>query len=195
MPESRNQTTRQPRRADKALRGPLRRVLPLLALALSALALTLPAAASADLEICPEGTTAGKCENPQGLAVDFETGRLYVADQGNRRVDVFEASGTFAFAFGWGVADGTPELQSCGPQATLPTADCLKGLGGGGAGALDDLSEVAVDNDPASPSHHDLYVLDGRRIQKFDPEGNFLLTFGGGEIGRASCRERVSECV
>jgi hypothetical protein len=184
MRQARVPATRQPRRTEEVRRGPLSLGLPLLVLALCGLALSLPAAASADLSICSAGTTAGKCENAQGLAIDFETGRLYVADRGNRRVDVFEdgPEHKFAFAFGWGVANGEPELQSCGPQATPPTANCLKGLGGGGAGALDELSEVAVDNDPASPSQHDVYVLDGKRIQKFDDEGSFLLTFGGGVI-------------
>ncbi|HEX4668998.1 MAG TPA: hypothetical protein VH275_03370 [Solirubrobacterales bacterium] len=191
MPAS-SPTTRQPRRTAKILRGPLRHGLALLALALSALAFALPASASADVGICSAGTGAGKCENAQGLAVDSETGRLYVADAGNNRVDVFEdgPEHTFAFAFGWGVANGASELQSCGPQATPPTANCLKGLASGGAGAFNGtanvfsgaMTDIAVDNDPTSPSQHDVYVLDGRRVQKFDPQGNFLLTFGGGVI-------------
>jgi hypothetical protein len=151
--------------------------------AASAMSLALAATAVADVTICSAGSAAGQCENPQGVAVDTETGRLYVADRGNRRIDVFDPGPghAFAFGFGWGVANGAPELQSCGPKAT-PPANCQKGLGGGGAGAMEGITDIAVDNDPASPSHQDVYVLDGRRIQKFDSEGNFILTWGGGVI-------------
>jgi hypothetical protein len=157
--------------------------------AVLALSLVLISAAAADVNICGPGSGAGQCENAQGVnsqsvAVDAETGRLYVADRGNNRVDVFQpGSGhAFAFAFGWGVANGNPEPQSCGPQATPPTANCLKGLTGGGAGALGEITDIAIDNDSTSPSQHDIYVLGGRRVQKFDSIGNFLLTWGAGVI-------------
>jgi len=149
---------------------------------------------SADITISQPGEGAGQTLDPRGLAVDFETGRLYVADKGNRRIDVFDSAGNFEMAWGWGVADGSFEAQTCGPAATPPTAICLRGLAGGGAGQFTDLYDIAVDNDPASSSHHDIYVVDANgttqgglrpsntRIQKFDPEGNFLLTFGGGVV-------------
>jgi hypothetical protein len=114
--------------------------------------------------------------------VDNETGRLYVADQGNNRIDVFSSTGAFEMAFGWGVADGGAEPQSCGPAATPPSVQCLEGLAGGGAGEFGGLTDIAVDNDPASPANHDVYALDGSRVQRFDSEGNFLLTWGGGVI-------------
>ena len=176
----------QIRTALKAVRIPLRLVLPL---AVGLCLLALAPAASADKLISEAGEGAGKTLNPQGLAVDFETGRLYVADSGNHRVDAFDKDGNFEMAFGWGVADGSAELQSCGPKATPPSATCRKGLVTGGAGAFANLSDIAVDNDPASPSHHDVYVVDERnsighyfRVQKFDPEGGFLLAFGSGVI-------------
>lgn len=89
--------------------------------------------------------------NPQGLAVDFESGRLYVADRGNVRVQAFEADGSFVDAF-----------ATAGPPRW-----------------------VAVDNDTASASYHDVYAgtdlgagVNG--VQKFDSEGNLLLSFPGG---------------
>ncbi len=138
--------------------------------------LAVPSAASAQAGFCSLGSGSGKCEKPEGLAVDRETGHLYIADRGNNRIDVFESNGTFLFAFGWGVADGaTNALQSC-------TATCFKGIAGAGAGQFSGPSFVAVDNGAGSPSHHDIYVGEqpNRRVQKFDPEGHFLLTFGKG---------------
>jgi hypothetical protein len=53
-----------------------------------------------------EGTAAGQLRLPQGLATELATGRLYVADLGNHRIDEFTPWGEFAMAFGWDVAPG-----------------------------------------------------------------------------------------
>jgi NHL repeat-containing protein len=139
------------------------------------LLLVLAAPASAQSDLCGPGSGAGQCENPRGVAVDFETGRFFVADQGNNRVDVFEGDGSFVGAFGWGVADGvTNALQSC-------DVTCFKGIAGTGAGQFSSPARIAVDNDPLSPAHHDVYVgSDGFRVQRFGPDGSFKLAFGWG---------------
>ena len=48
-------------------------------------------------------------------------------------------------------------------------------------GQLRRAREIAVDNDPASPSYGDVYVVDQNnfRVQKYSPSGEFLLMFGG----------------
>src|SRR4051794_40303709 len=51
-------------------------------------------AASADVQVCTPGAATGRCASPRGVAVDFETGNLYVADNGNNRVDIFKSNGT-----------------------------------------------------------------------------------------------------
>ena len=132
-----------------------------------------PAApASADLVIGSPGAGAGQYESPRGVAVDTVTGHVYVSDTGNNRVDVFDSSGTFLFAFGWKVNATAPEekLQTC---TTL--AGCQKGSPGGGAGQINNPAGIAVDS-----SSHDVYVAEesSHRIQKFDSSGGFLLTFG-----------------
>src|SRR4051812_24479521 len=60
----------------------------------AALVLIATASASADLQVCSSPSPPGKCASPRGLAVDFETGLLYVADNGNNRIDVFKNGGT-----------------------------------------------------------------------------------------------------
>jgi hypothetical protein len=57
-------------------------------------ALALGSSASADVQVCTPGAAAGRCTSPRGVAVDFETGNLYVADNGNNRVDIFKSNGT-----------------------------------------------------------------------------------------------------
>jgi Tol biopolymer transport system component len=67
----------------------------------SALALTLivgasaalsASIASADVQVCTPSVTP-KCASPRGLATDFASGLLYVADNGNNRIDIFEEGG------------------------------------------------------------------------------------------------------
>ncbi len=146
-----------------------------------ALVLLLAAPASADRFFCEPGEGAGQCASPQGinalrgLAVDNETGRVYLADRNNNRVDVFKENGEFEFAFGWGVDTGAPSLQTCTLAST-----CQAGIAGSGAGQFDHAARIAVDNDPASPSRHDVYLAEGsnHRVQKFGPSGAFLFSVG-----------------
>jgi NHL repeat len=145
--------------------------------------LALAPAAFADKAISETGGGAGQTKNPRGLAVDFETGRLYVADQGNNRVDVFESSGAFVMAFGWGVDTKANEFQTCTTAST-----CNAGIAGSGAGQFSAPAAIAVDNDPLSPSFHDVYVFDQGigRIAKFNPKGELLDEFGS--AGEGDCQ-------
>lgn len=160
-------------------------------LALLAVLAPLAAATAAERAITTAGEGNGQTSSPSGLAVDAETKQLYVADSGNHRIDVFDASGQFEMAWGWGVADGGARLETCGPKAPSLQPTCRRGLAGGGAGEFSNLGDIAVDNS-GDPSRHDVYVLDstgksgseafGYRVQKFTPAGEFLLTFGAGVI-------------
>ncbi len=128
---------------------------------------------------CPSGSQAGDCKGPRGIAVDPATGRLYVADSLNNRVVELDAWGTFVKAWGWGVRDGSPELQSC-----TSLTGCRDGLTGAGAGEFSKEAPQGVAVDPAG----DVFVVDrgNDRVEKFNPAGGltgeeaeFLLMFGG----------------
>jgi len=107
---------------------------------------------------------------PRGIASDPETGHLYVADQNNQRIVELTAWGDFVKAWGWGVKDGSPELQTCSAES-----GCLQGKSGSGKGQLNTPQGVAVD------SAGGIYVVDwnNNRVQKFDREGDFLWMVGG----------------
>jgi len=124
-------------------------------------------------EFGSRGEGAGQFLEPNGIAVAQASGDVYVADTGNSRLDSFGPEGAFRYAVGWGVADGKAEFEVC-------TAVCGPGLSGGGAGEFSFPNGVAVDNNPTSGSFGDVYVVDSgnHRVQKFDPAGQFLLTFG-----------------
>jgi hypothetical protein len=136
-------------------------------------AVAAPPAAAVVSQFGSKGTGAGQFIEPHGIAVDHQTGDVYVADQNNDRVESFGPEGAFRFAVGWGVSDGADELQIC-------TAACRPGLPGDAAGQFSSPDGVAVDNDSSSPSYHDLYVVDSgnHRIQKLASSGSFLLLFG-----------------
>jgi tripartite motif-containing protein 71 len=142
--------------------------------------------ARAESEFGSYGTKGGQFVEPNGIAVDQGSGDAYVMDTTNERVEKFTQGGTFLLAWGWGVANGrTPALQTC----TTATR-CFVGLDGTGAGEFGFAEGLAVDNDPHSVSHHDVYAVDvdSYRVEKFSPTGRFLLMFGGGV--NASARER-----
>jgi NHL repeat len=89
-------------------------------------------------------------------------------------------------AFGWGVKDGSEELQTC----TVATG-CEEGLSGGGPGEFGKVpftSQLVGPTGIAVDSGGDVYVMDlgNYRVQKFDSEGKFLATFGGKVNGTTS---------
>lgn len=131
----------------------------------------LPAWASAELVVATSGSGPDQVARPQGLAVNPTLKLLYAADNQNERVGVWDAEdGDFVLAFGWGVEDGTAAFQKC-------TSTCRSGLAGAGAGQFSNPRGIAVDTASGA-----VYVGDSGndRIQKFDSDGNFLLTFGDG---------------
>jgi hypothetical protein len=143
--------------------------------------------ASAATSFGSQGEEAEQIAGPYGVALDSATGDVYVADKYNFRIDKFDGSGGFLFASGWAVnaSSGANELQTC----TVETS-CARGNSGDGSGEYggEGPEGVAVDNStPVSdPSAGDVYVVDwvGFRVEKFDPEGKFLLMFGG-EVNEA----------
>ncbi|MEZ5076452.1 MAG: NHL repeat-containing protein [Solirubrobacterales bacterium] len=158
------------------------------AVAAAFVALAVPSPATADaaapplLSRFPEDLLAGPGANqlrgPTGIAVDQENGALYVPEYANDRISQFDPWGVFVKAWGWGVEDGSPEPQTCGPPEPVvspPPGLCQIGIEGAGPGQFNEPTGVVV-----GPGG-DVYVFDrnNRRIQKFDPSGDFLLMFGG----------------
>ena len=132
-------------------------------------------------EFGEKGSGAGEFLFARSLVASPTTGHIYVVDSSlgespTNRIVEFSAFGEFVKAWGWGVRNGAAELQTCGPGATPPSAACLPGLAGVGAGQMDQPTGIAMD------SVGNLFVFDLRnaRVQKFSEDGNFILTFGKG---------------
>lgn len=135
------------------------------------------------------GSGAGGLSSPQSVAVDQETGNVYVADTGNNRVDEFEADGVFVRAWGWGVLNGAAEAQVC-------TTSCLPGIPSSAPGALEAPTFIAVDDSPGGEG--DVYVADqghelespDNLVSKFDKNGHLIETWGAkGQLNGSSAPE------
>jgi DNA-binding beta-propeller fold protein YncE len=124
------------------------------------------------------GSGAGENDNPRAIAANASTGHIYVTDAENARIDEYTAWGLFVKAWGWGVQDGSAELQTCGPAQPEEAPDpalCQRGIEGSGEGQLSRPNGIALD------AVGNVYVVDRAnfRVQKFSPGGDFLLMFGG----------------
>lgn len=115
------------------------------------------------------GAGAGQFSGPRGVAVDQGTGDIYVADSGQARIEKWSSSGTFEMAWGWGVADGQSQLETC-------TTTCQAGISGSGPGQFSSPTSVAVDD-----ATHDVYVGDSGNnvVDKFSSSGAFLSAIDG----------------
>ncbi len=114
------------------------------------------------------GSGAGQLLSPWGVASD-PSGTVYVTDLSDERIDEFSAAGAFIKAYGWGVSDGMSKFETC-------TSSCQSGIGGSGAGQLDNPRGVA--SDPSG----DVYVADlyNDRIDEFSAAGAFIKAYGWG---------------
>lgn len=131
---------------------------------------------------CEAGTStaaAGGMDGAWGVAVSG--GRVYVADPGNRRVDVFDAAtGAFLFAFGKWVG---------GVNVNVCTSNCQKGVDDAQPGSV---VSIGIAAGPGG----EIYTvgLGDPRVSVFDADGNFRRRFGAG-IGDGPGSLLIAEAI
>ncbi|MCW2988201.1 MAG: hypothetical protein JWM24_1139, partial [Solirubrobacterales bacterium] len=150
------------------------------------------------------GASAGGSEfGPATVAVDQKSGDVYVADQGNRRIEKFDSAGNFLLMFGKDVNQTTG-----GNVCTIASGDkCQAGADGSAPGEfhLGELSSsrtpfqlfLAVDNS-SGPSQGDIYVADAGNslITKFEPSGAVVSSWGdNGPAGAANGQLNSSAAI
>ncbi|MBI4482955.1 MAG: NHL repeat-containing protein [Acidobacteria bacterium] len=139
------------------------------------------------------GQNLGELNGPQGLAVD-QAQRVYVAEAGNGRVQVFASTGAPLLALG--TEEGPGKLKrpldvALGKEGNIYVADFdrdailvydpqgkfLFSWGRHGAAPGEFSAPIGIAADRAG----NVYVTEfyNHRVQAFDPSGNFLLSWGG----------------
>jgi hypothetical protein len=62
------------------------------------------------------GSAAGQIDAPQSVIVQNGTNNVFVSEEGNRRISVFNSGGGYIASFGYGVLNGANEMQVCGVE-------------------------------------------------------------------------------
>lgn len=184
-------------RADRVAGSPWARSLAIAAAALTLLILPASAVAAVSSQLWQSpldgvaGEGAGQLDLPEAIAADPVSGHTYVAEFRNARVSEFDAWGAFVKAWGWGVENGSSELQTCGPPEPDPEPApglCRKGTSGAGPGQFANLRGGVVVG-----AEQNVFVgdLENSRVQKFDSDGNFLLQFGSPGEGDGQFESKI----
>ena len=136
------------------------------------------------------GSEPGQFSSPSGIAIDKSTGNVYVADSGNGRIQIFDSTGEYLSEFRTKaqamepyfsiIHDGylilSDNAQHKIHKFDLNNGSHLSEFGGVGEdpGKFRGPRGIAVD------SNGNFWIADNynNRIQKFDSDGNSLLTIG-----------------
>jgi Divergent InlB B-repeat domain len=153
----------RPRRLSAALA-----VLPVVVAVLLALGVAPAFAFKITYEGAFNGVEGGVNKLPKGLelkpnrlAVNEETGDVYVVDEANDAIDVFSASGTY--------------LRAIEGKVTAA-----------GSFSLGNDDDIAIDNDPSSPHRGNIYVVseNSSLVYAFDSSGTLLWESGEGDTSK-----------
>jgi hypothetical protein len=139
---------------------------------------------------CQAGTPSGEngaLSSPQSVAVDQDTGNVYVSDRGNRRVDEYDGEGNFIRSFGFDVTESGPgdtgtEYEVCNEE---DGDTCKEGVAGSGVGQYGEgFAErgfgIAVSPADTNASTGTVYLADSgnRRVDTFNLDGTSPASFG-----------------
>jgi hypothetical protein len=145
---------------------------------------------------------------PGGLALDQDTGRIYVTDAGNNRVNVYAGDGAFLHTFGYDVVASGPGDAGSGYEICAAAADiCKAGLVGSGAGQIgattafffsnEGAKGIAVSIADGNPATGDVYLADpgNRRVNAYGLDGSSPASFGSGRFTNAAANEPTAVAV
>jgi tripartite motif-containing protein 71 len=148
---------------------------------------------AADCQKGTQGGLGGQFNFPGGVAVDPPRNAIWVADNGNNRIEKFDLEGNFISAWGKDVDASNP---STGYEGCLPPSTCQAGTAGGGIGELN--GPVGIATDAAG----NVWVADtgNNRVWEFQPLSGLLtpqFAFGkdvavGGNTGFEICGPETS---
>jgi hypothetical protein len=130
------------------------------------------------------GNTAknGSLDNPQSVAVDNDTGDVYVSDRDNFRVNQYTGDGTFIRSFGFGV---DAAVAGDGYEVCPAANRCKSGLAGAGAGQVGATTTagtlgIAVSQANGEAAVGTVFLADSqnRRVNTYALDGTSPSSFG-----------------
>jgi hypothetical protein len=140
-----------------------------------------PAGAGAAPPLLWQSQVGQTTPGARGIAADPVSGHVFVSDQAGTRIVELDVWGQLVKTWGWDViASGPNDTVSGQFEICVPAEGdvCKAGIEGmGGAGQFNSAAGIAID------SAGNVYAAETgapRRVQKFSPDGQFLLSFGGG---------------
>jgi tetratricopeptide (TPR) repeat protein/DNA-binding beta-propeller fold protein YncE len=143
------------------------------------------------------GSGAGQFSNPTSVAV-ASTGLVFVADRGNRSVQVFRGDGVYLNKLGGNI--GNPLAIGLDPKDQLFVLDAGRGSvlvytpAGELAYEFGKLNEGSVFAKPLdmAVTADEVLVLDGNQVKAFDHKGKLLRVFGAKATGTARLGDPVA---
>ena len=135
------------------------------------------------------GDGAGR-RAPAGIAVDQDSGQVYVVDPGNRRVNVYSGDGVFLRSFGIDVVATGPDDNGTGYEVCVAANGdvCKSGSAGSKGdvpGKITDLAKgIAISQPDGNPASGTVFVADPGtgRIYTFNLDGSSPGLIGTGVV-------------
>ncbi len=146
------------------------------------------------------GSGAGQFSNPTSLAI-ASSGLIFVADRGNRSVQVFRGDGVYLNKLGGDAANvANPLAMAFDPQDNLYILEGSRGsvivysATGDFQQEFGRLKEGSIFTKPLdmAVTADEVLLLDGNQVKAFTHKGQFLRLFGAKEIGAGNLSEPVA---
>jgi hypothetical protein len=159
---------------------------------------TVAAECKAGVKSGGNGTVAGDgtLALPLGIAVDQDTGDVYVADVDNYRVNVYQGDGTFLRSFGWDVVASGPDQAGVGYEVCVAANNdvCKIGVPGTGVGQVErfftfevphgSAEGIAVSQADGNPATGRVFLADriNRRVNSYGLDGSSPSSIGSSAL-------------
>ena len=137
----------------------------------------------------------GGLSSPSGIAVDQDTGDVYVADPGNNRVSVYAGDGAFLRSFGFDVVASGPGDSGTGYEVCVAANGdvCKAGAAGSGLGQVGPIPAnpnggramgIAVSQPDGNPATGTVFLADRRnsRVNTYHLDGSSPASIGSSSV-------------